>query len=217
MQLQNRIDQEKSAKIQVSNFATFRHNDLVLLIPLNAQNIKDPLFTDETFITFGFGHLVELAEPGHYDEKWQNWKLESLPIFPDRYDFEVAKFLFDPKITFSVAICCNNNCICLFEKFCNNFKLLSLIFCNFKIGIYTIKALCSEKKIVNQIYKSLNDFFDVSLKRNMYDSVTQNLKIMISFLMSAFVLWIGSYDIVTESYIFRFNDTSKKSFKLLYI
>lgn len=63
-------------------------------------------------------------------------------------------------------------------------------------GIYTIKALCSEKKIVNQIYKSLNDFFDVSLKRNMYDSVTQNLKIRISFLMSAFVLWIGSYDII---------------------
>ena len=30
--------------------------------------IKDPLFTDETFITFGFGHLVELAEPGHYDK-----------------------------------------------------------------------------------------------------------------------------------------------------
>ncbi|MDT2975065.1 type IA DNA topoisomerase [Enterococcus casseliflavus] len=53
--------------------------------------IKDPLFTDETFITFGFGHLVELAEPGHYEEKWQSWKLESLPIFPDRYDFEVAK------------------------------------------------------------------------------------------------------------------------------
>ncbi len=52
--------------------------------------IKDPIFADETFITFGFGHLVELAEPGHYDEKWQNWKLESLPIFPDRYDFEVA-------------------------------------------------------------------------------------------------------------------------------
>lgn len=53
--------------------------------------IKDPIFADETFITFGFGHLVELAEPGHYEEKWQNWKLESLPIFPERYDFEVAK------------------------------------------------------------------------------------------------------------------------------
>lgn len=23
--------------------------------------IKDPIFADETFITFGFGHLVELA------------------------------------------------------------------------------------------------------------------------------------------------------------
>lgn len=23
--------------------------------------IKDPIFTDETFITFGFGHLVELV------------------------------------------------------------------------------------------------------------------------------------------------------------
>lgn len=32
--------------------------------------IKDPIFVDETFITFGFGHLVELAEPGHYEEKW---------------------------------------------------------------------------------------------------------------------------------------------------
>ena len=62
--------------------------------------IKDPLFTDETFITFGFGHLVELAEPGHYDEKWQNWALESLPIFPDRYDFEVAK---DKKKQFKIV------------------------------------------------------------------------------------------------------------------
>lgn len=62
--------------------------------------IKDPLFTDETFITFGFGHLVELAEPGHYNEKWQNWALESLPIFPDRYDFEVAK---DKKKQFKIV------------------------------------------------------------------------------------------------------------------
>ena len=52
--------------------------------------IKDPIFTDETFITFGFGHLVELAEPGHYEEKWGKWSLESLPIFPTSYDFEVA-------------------------------------------------------------------------------------------------------------------------------
>ncbi|WP_144772130.1 DNA topoisomerase 3 [Enterococcus casseliflavus] len=52
--------------------------------------IQDPLFSDETFITFAFGHLVELAEPGHYDEKWKNWALDALPIFPQQYDFQVA-------------------------------------------------------------------------------------------------------------------------------
>ena len=52
--------------------------------------IQDPIFSDETFITFGFGHLVELAEPGHYDEKWKSWVLDALPIFPQQYDFQVA-------------------------------------------------------------------------------------------------------------------------------
>ncbi|MGH1772252.1 DNA topoisomerase, partial [Enterococcus casseliflavus] len=52
--------------------------------------IQDPIFSDETFITFGFGHLVELAEPGHYGEKWKNWALDALPIFPQQYDFQVA-------------------------------------------------------------------------------------------------------------------------------
>ncbi|MBO1102228.1 peptidase domain-containing ABC transporter [Enterococcus hirae] len=63
-------------------------------------------------------------------------------------------------------------------------------------GIYTIKALCSEKKVVKQIYKSLNAFFDVSLKRNMYDSLTLNLKLLISVLTSAFVIWLGSYYVI---------------------
>lgn len=62
--------------------------------------IKDPIFKDETFITFGFGHLVELAEPGHYDEKWQKWSLAALPIFPNRYDFEVSK---DKKKQFKIV------------------------------------------------------------------------------------------------------------------
>jgi len=34
--------------------------------------------------------LVELAEPGHYYEKWKNWALDALPIFPQQYDFQVA-------------------------------------------------------------------------------------------------------------------------------
>lgn len=51
--------------------------------------VQDKIFTDKTFITFGYGHLVELAEPGHYKTEWEKWSLESLPIFPNSYDFVV--------------------------------------------------------------------------------------------------------------------------------
>lgn len=53
--------------------------------------VNDSLFTEETFITFGFGHLVELVAPSVYDEKWEKWSLDSLPIFPSHFQFQVAK------------------------------------------------------------------------------------------------------------------------------
>lgn len=53
--------------------------------------VQDSLFSDETYVTFALGHLVELAEPGHYEERWKKWSLETLPIFPYKYDFLVAK------------------------------------------------------------------------------------------------------------------------------
>ncbi|EOS7966780.1 DNA topoisomerase III [Enterococcus hirae] len=53
--------------------------------------VKDVIFRDETFITFGFGHLVELDSPGQYDEKWEKWSLEHLPIFPNDYQFHVPE------------------------------------------------------------------------------------------------------------------------------
>ncbi len=31
--------------------------------------VKDRVLPEETYITFGFDHLVDLAPPGHYDEK----------------------------------------------------------------------------------------------------------------------------------------------------
>ena len=33
----------------------------------------------------GIGHLVELAEPKLYDEKWEKWRIEDLPIFPEKF------------------------------------------------------------------------------------------------------------------------------------
>ncbi|ESR10518.1 type IA DNA topoisomerase [Streptococcus iniae] len=62
--------------------------------------VKDSLFTEETIITFGFGHLVELAIPGEYKEEWAKWNLDNLPIFPENYQFVVAK---DKKKQFKIV------------------------------------------------------------------------------------------------------------------
>lgn len=40
---------------------------------------------DQLFITWAFGHLLSLAEPEAYDEKYKKWRLDSLPIIPDRF------------------------------------------------------------------------------------------------------------------------------------
>ncbi|MFB5348642.1 DNA topoisomerase 3 [Enterococcus faecalis] len=53
--------------------------------------VKDTIFQDETFITFGFGHLVELDSPDKYKEEWKKWALETLPIFPKEYQFSVPE------------------------------------------------------------------------------------------------------------------------------
>lgn len=54
--------------------------------------IFDSSFPDkDVYITFCFGHLVELFSPGDYDKKWGKWNLESLPIFPDKYQYHVSE------------------------------------------------------------------------------------------------------------------------------
>lgn len=42
-------------------------------------------------ITYGYGHLVSLAEPEQYNKDWKKWSLGQLPMFPDQYKFEVSK------------------------------------------------------------------------------------------------------------------------------
>lgn len=34
----------------------------------------------DTVVTWCFGHLLELAPPGHYDRRWEKWAIEHLPI-----------------------------------------------------------------------------------------------------------------------------------------
>ena len=41
-------------------------------------------------VSWCVGHLVELAEPGAYDRKYDKWKKEDLPIFPEVWKYQVS-------------------------------------------------------------------------------------------------------------------------------
>jgi DNA topoisomerase III len=43
----------------------------------------------EHVITWAVGHLVQLAEPDEYDAKFKRWRMEDLPIVPDRFKLVV--------------------------------------------------------------------------------------------------------------------------------
>lgn len=48
-------------------------------------------FPQGAYITWGIGHLVELRDPKSHDPKWAKWSLQTLPILPDEFQFQVAK------------------------------------------------------------------------------------------------------------------------------
>ena len=37
---------------------------------------------DQYIVTWALGHLVTLADPEAYDQKYHSWRLEDLPILP---------------------------------------------------------------------------------------------------------------------------------------
>jgi len=42
-------------------------------------------------VTWGFGHLVTLADPEDYDKKYKEWKMDHLPMIPEHFKLEVIK------------------------------------------------------------------------------------------------------------------------------
>src|SRR5213082_4123833 len=43
----------------------------------------------EHIITWAVGHLVQLAEPDEYDAKFKRWRMDDLPIVPERFKLVV--------------------------------------------------------------------------------------------------------------------------------
>ena len=42
-------------------------------------------------VSWCVGHLVELAEPEDYDERYAKWRYEDLPIVPDAWQYKVSE------------------------------------------------------------------------------------------------------------------------------
>lgn len=77
-------EKPSQAKAYADAFSVRKHEGFLEINPC-------PIFPEGAYITWGVGHLVELKEPHTYNPAWKRWSLGSLPILPDRYEFQVAK------------------------------------------------------------------------------------------------------------------------------
>lgn len=56
-----------------------------------SKNIDGALEGDKYIVTWALGHLVTLADPEAYDEKFKEWKMEHLPMLPKKFELVVMK------------------------------------------------------------------------------------------------------------------------------
>jgi DNA topoisomerase-3 len=64
--------------------------DLARVLGCN-RKVKGYLENGAYIVTWAMGHLVELAEPHEYDQKYRNWSLHTLPMLPERMKHRVIR------------------------------------------------------------------------------------------------------------------------------
>jgi DNA topoisomerase III len=55
------------------------------------KNLNGAMEGERYIVTWGLGHLVTLADPEVYDEKYKEWKIEHLPMLPQKFELVVMK------------------------------------------------------------------------------------------------------------------------------
>ena len=63
--------------------------DLARVLPGPFTKGEGYLEGPEHLITWAVGHLVQLADPDEYDERFKKWRMADLPIVPDRFKLVV--------------------------------------------------------------------------------------------------------------------------------
>ncbi|GCD82802.1 DNA topoisomerase [Parageobacillus thermoglucosidasius] len=67
-----------------SIFQTKKHQGYIEIYP-------NELFPKGAYMTWAVGHLFQLVPPEWYRPEWKQWKLETLPIIPERFQYEVER------------------------------------------------------------------------------------------------------------------------------
>ena len=58
---------------------------------LGATSRQDGYYEGNGYlVSWCVGHLIQMANPSVYDERYAKWKLEDLPIIPSRYKYEIV-------------------------------------------------------------------------------------------------------------------------------
>ena len=60
-------------------------------LKINGQRRDGYLESEDSVVTWCVGHLVELASPESYDEKYEKWRYEDLPILPSEWNYQIAE------------------------------------------------------------------------------------------------------------------------------
>ena len=59
---------------------------------IGANGKKDGYYEGNGYrVSWCVGHLIQMANPDAYDEKYTKWNIEGLPIIPSEYKYEVSK------------------------------------------------------------------------------------------------------------------------------
>ena len=59
---------------------------------IGATKKKDGYYEGNGYkVSWCVGHLIQIANPDSYDEKYAKWNMADLPIIPKEYKYEIAK------------------------------------------------------------------------------------------------------------------------------
>lgn len=53
--------------------------------------LPNEVFPNGAYVTWAIGHITQLIPPEKYDTNWKKWSLQTLPMIPTQFQYEVSK------------------------------------------------------------------------------------------------------------------------------